>query len=407
MNIREVIKMAIDSLAANKLRSILTMFAIIVGVFAVIGSSTAVLVLDTYFKDTLSVMGGDVIIISTFPGIQMGPNPKYRNRQPITFDSYEQLMDRAVLARGFSPEETFYFGKVIFEDKETDPNVQFVGSNDWYIPNNAFNMEEGRNLTDDDVRYGRPVCLIGADVRKNLMGSRSPVGKQIRISGKPYTVVGLIESKGSTFGSSQDNFVVAPYTTLLSVYGGGTRNINIQVKAPSITDVPATIDEITGLLRTIRKVAPGVDNDFEIETNNSLKGAFDSFTGVLYIFGLVVGGIALLGAGIGVMNIMLVSVTERTREIGIRKSIGATRKAITQQFLLEAIFICQIGGIFGILLGVLGGNMLAVVMEAKIVFPWGSAAFGLVGMTLIGLGFGVFPAMKAAKLDPIESLRYE
>jgi putative ABC transport system permease protein len=407
MNIAEIIRMAMDSLAANKLRSILTMFAIIVGVFAVIGSSTAVLVLDTYFKDTLSVMGGDVVTISTFPGVQMGPDPKYRNRKPITFEILEELQQRTSIARGFSPEETFSFGKVIFEDKETDPNVRFIGSNEFYIPNNAFNIAEGRNFLPDDIQYGRPVCLVAEDVRKSLFDNRSSLGKQIRIDGRPYTIIGLIEAKGSTFGSSQDNFVMAPYTTLLNVYGGGTRNIDISVKAPSITEVPAMLDEITGVLRAVRKVAPGNENDFEIISNNSLQGAFDSFTGVLYIFGIVVGGIALLGAGIGVMNIMLVSVTERTREIGIRKSIGATRKAITQQFLLEAIFICQLGGFFGMILGVAGGNLLALAMDAKIVFPWGSAIFGLVGMTVIGLAFGVFPAMKAAKLDPIESLRYE
>jgi len=174
-----------------------------------------------------------------------------------------------------------------------------------------------------------------------------------------------------------------------------------------MTLVPATIDELIGLMRTIRKVPPGKDNDFNVETNNSLKDAFRTFTGYLYLFGFVVGGIALLGAGIGVMNIMLVSVTERTREIGIRKALGATRKAIIYQFLIEAVFICQLGGILGFLIGVLGGNILAVVMDSQLVFPWLAAIGGIAGLSLIGLTFGVFPATKAARLDPVESLRYE
>lgn len=407
MHLKEVITQALSSLSANKLRSALTLLAIVVGVFAIISASTAVLVLDTFFKDTMSVMGGNVINISKYPSVRMGGDwSKYRNRQDITFPVMEELQDRVALSGEISPEETFATTKVVFGQNETEPNVPVRGSNQHYLGNNSYDIEEGRNFTEEDIQYRRPLAIIGKDVKDDLFEVQQPIGKTIRIDGHRYQVIGVTEERGSIFGQSLDDFVLIPYTTLLNVYGG-ERNIDIQVKAPSMTLVVESIGELTGLLRTIRKVAPGEENDFEIETNESLSGAFDQFTGALYIFGFVVGGIALLGAGIGVMNIMLVSVTERTREIGIRKAVGATRKAITFQFLLECIFICQIGGVIGMLFGIIGGNLLALWMESSIVFPWAAAGAGIVGMTIIGVVFGVYPAYKASQLDPIESLRYE
>lgn len=407
MNILEVIKQSFSSLAANKLRSILTLIAIVVGVFAIISSSTAVLVLDTFFKETLTLMGGNVINVSKYPSVRMGGDwQEYRNRKDITFEVMEELQERVRLVSDINPDEVFSQTKVIYGDEETEPNVPIRGSNQYYLANNAYDLADGRNFTSQDIQYGRPVAIIGKDIQETLFELEYPLGKTIRIDGRPYRVIGLTEEKGSVFGSSLDNFVLIPYTTGMNVYGA-ERNIDIQVKAPSMTSIAASMDELTGVLRTIRKVAPGEVNDFEIETNDSLSGAFDQFTGVLYIFGFVVGGIALLGAGIGVMNIMLVSVTERTREIGIRKAVGATKKAITSQFLMEAVVICQIGGIIGMLIGILGGNILAVWMESSVVFPWMAAVAGIIGMTIIGIVFGVYPAFKASQLDPIESLRYE
>lgn len=407
MNLKEVSKQSISSLGANKLRSSLTLLAIVVGVFAIISSSTAVLVLDTYFKETLSFMGGNVVNVSKFPSVNMNTEwAKYRNRKDITFDTMEELQERLVVARGISPDERFTTTQVSYDDKETEPNVAIRGSNQYYLENNAYNLAEGRNFTSQDIQYRRPLAIIGNDIKEELFDVVNPIGKTIRIDGRPYQVIGVTEARGTIFGSSLDNFVVIPYTTLTNVYGTD-RSIDIQVKAPSMMQINSTIDELTGALRTIRKVPPGQENDFEIETNESLSGAFDQFTGILYIAGFVIGFIALLGAGIGVMNIMLVSVTERTREIGIRKAVGATKKAITAQFLMEAILICQLGGLIGMLLGILGGNLLAFYMESSVVFPWGAALGGVIAMTLLGIIFGVYPAYKAAQLDPIESLRYE
>ena len=407
MNLKEVSKQSLSSLAANKLRSSLTLLAIVVGVFAIISSSTAVLVLDTYFKETLSFMGGNVLNVSKYPSVNINTEwAKYRNRQDITFETLEDLEGRLALSRGISPDERFTTTKIMYGEEETEPSVSVRGSNQYYLDNNAYNLADGRNFTAQDIQYRRPVVIIGNDVREELFEVEYPIGKTLRIDGRPYQVIGITEARGSIFGSSLDNFVVIPYTTLMNVYGT-ERNIDIQVKAPSMTLINATMDELTGVLRTIRKVPPGEANDFEIESNESLSGAFDQFTGILYIAGFVIGFIALLGAGIGVMNIMLVSVTERTREIGIRKAVGATKKAITSQFLMEAVLICQLGGIIGMLLGILGGNLLAFYMESSVVFPWGAAIGGIVAMTILGIIFGVYPAYKAAQLDPIESLRYE
>lgn len=408
MNIKEVFAQAFDSLRANKLRSSLTLLALVVGVFSVIVSTTAVAVLDNFFQNTMSIMGGDVINISRTPSVQIGDGDRrsMRNRKKITFDTAEELQERLRLAQDISPDETFDFTKVVYGNEETEPTVRIVGSNEYYLNNNAYELADGRNFNSEDIQYNRPYAIIGDDIREDLFQTEYPLGKNIRIAGHQYQVIGLLDEKGSIFGQSLDNFVIIPYTTALNIYGGN-RNIDIQAKAPSMEFLEASMDEITGIMRVIRRVAPGLENDFEIETNDSLAGTFDQFTFILYAVGFIIGGITLFGAGIGVMNIMLVSVTERTREIGIRKAVGATRKAITSQFLMEAIFICQLGGIIGIALGILAGNGMAIWIETEPVVPLWAVGMGFFGMLIIGLVFGVYPAYKAAQLDPIESLRYE
>ncbi len=310
------------------------------------------------------------------------------------------------LAEDVSPDETFDYTKVMYGDEETDPTVRVVGSNQHYLGNNAYELSEGRNFSSEDIQYGRLLAIIGHDIQQELFQNVNPLGKSIRIAGQQYRIIGTLDEKGSVFGQSQDEFVLIPYTAGLMVYGGD-RNIDIQVKAPAMDFIEAAMDEITGVMRVIRKVAPGAKNDFEIETNDSLAGTFDQFTFILYAVGFVIGGITLFGAGIGVMNIMLVSVTERTREIGLRKAVGATKKAIVSQFLTETIFICQLGGLIGIALGILAGNGVAIWIETEPVIPIWAVLTGFFGMFIIALLFGVYPAYKAARLDPIDSLRYE
>lgn len=407
MNLKEVFKQAFDSLWANKLRSSLTLLALIVGVFSVIVSTTAVAVLDSYFQSTMSLMGGDVINVSRTPSVQIGRSDRsLRNREEIRFKTAEELQERLRLAEGVSPDETFDYTSVSYGDEETNPDIPIRGSNQYYLSNNAYELKDGRNFNGQDIRNGRKVAIIGSDIQDELFKTVFPLGKKIRIAGHEFRIIGVLESKGSIFGQSLDEFVLIPYTTGLNIYGG-ERNIDIQVKAPEMDLVDAAIDEIIGVMRVIRDVAPGMENDFEIETNESFASVFDQFTFILYAIGFIIGGITLFGAGIGVMNIMLVSVTERTREIGIRKAVGATRKAIVSQFLAETIFICQIGGLIGMALGILGGNAMAFWIETSPVIPIWAVMTGFFGMFAIGLVFGVYPAYKAAQLDPIESLRYE
>lgn len=407
MQLTETTKQAFDSLKANKLRSALTLLALVIGVFSVIVSTTAVAVLDNYFKTTMSLMGSDVINVSKTPSVQMGSlSDEIRNRKDIDFETAEQLEEMMRLGRGMSPDEVFQVSSIKFKEEETEPNVYVRGSNENYLTNNSYELEDGRNFSSDDIQYGRNVVILGKDVQDVLFKNEYPIGKEIRFDGKPYKIIGILEAKGQIFGQSFDNFVLIPYTSAINVYGGD-RNISIQVRAPAIDFITQTVDEITGILRVIRKVNPGASNDFEISTNESLSSTFDTFTGALYIGGFAIGFITLLGAGIGVMNIMLVSVSERTREIGVRKAVGATRKAIVSQFLMETIFICQIGGLIGMALGIGVGNIMALWIETEAVIPLWSVVGGFVGMLIVGLIFGVYPAYKASKLDPIESLRYE
>ncbi len=407
MQLSETFKQAGSSLMANKIRSFLTLLALVIGVFSVIVSTTAVAVLDNFFTNTMSVLGSDVITVQKNPAVQMGPrDASQRNRKNIRFEDAEELEERMRVGEGLNPVTTFSFTKIVYKDKETDPDVRVRGGNSEFFENNAFVIEDGRNFNEDDIQYKRQVVIIGKDVQTELFQTEYPLNKEVRIDGKPYTVIGLLEKKGQIFGQSFDNIVVIPYTTGINNYGGN-RGIGIQLRAPEIAMIQETIDEVTGIMRVIRGVGPSEENDFEIVTNDSLSGTFDAFTGVLYVAGFAIGFITLLGAGIGVMNIMLVSVTERTREIGVRKSVGATRKAIVNQFLMEAIFICQIGGIIGMLIGVGVGNLVAVWIDTEPVIPLWSVFGSFFGMTIIGLLFGVYPAFKAAKLDPIESLRYE
>lgn len=407
MNILEVFKQSYASLMANKIRSFLTLLALVIGVFSVIVSTTAVAVLDNFFTETMSVLGSDVVTIQRNPAVQIGnTDSSLRNRKRITYEEAHRLEELMVLGEGMSPMSFFTMTAIKYKENETEPDVSVQGGNSEFFDNNSFTLEEGRNFTEDDLNHARKVVVIGKDVERVLFPNESALDKNIRIDGQSYLVIAVLEKKGQIFGQSFDNVVVIPYTAGINKYGS-FRDIGIQVRAPAPNKLVETVDELTGLMRVIRKVAPGEANSFEIITNDSLSSSFDAFTGILYLAGFVVGGITLFGAGIGVMNIMLVSVTERTREIGIRKAVGAPNNAIVSQFLAETIFICQIGGLIGLVLGIATGNIAAILMDTSVVIPVWSIIISFFGMILIGIIFGVYPAFKAAKLDPIESLRYE
>ncbi len=405
----EAFRMAWDALRSHKMRSFLTLLGMVIGVFAIIVSVTGVSVIDVYFKDKLQFLGASTFTIRRTPAIQLGElDRSVRNRPPITYEQVERLKRVMTIPVTISPIEDFYLGAVRYGKEETEPNVVLLGTDEHMLGNFSYEIDLGRFFSEQDVQFGRPVMVLGSAVAETLFPNISPLGKQVRMDGHKYEVIGVLKEKGSFLGFNQDNRVFAPITRLFSLYGQPERNIatiSVRVHDPQL--IQAAMEEVTGRLRVIRKVPPGEDNNFEIETNDSMQSIFDAFTGTLTMGGAVIGLIALLASGIGIMNIMLVSVTERTREIGIRKAVGARSRDILRQFLFEAFFLCQIGGVIGILLGALVGNLVAVYFDISATFPLGWALGAVFMVTAIALVFGGYPALKAARLNPIDSLRYE
>jgi len=408
MGILEAARMSVASLRDHKVRSALTLLGMVIGVFAIIVSVTAVQVIDVYFKDRLQFLGSSTFSISKVSTVQMGRSDRSkRNRPNITFDQVERFRDAMSVPVTVSVMEMFSIGKVVYSDRETEPSVMVMGVDQHMLGNYSYEMDFGRFFTSDDVQYARPSCVLGSEIAEEIFETENAIGKVVRVSGMRCEVVGVLKKKGSFLGFSQDNRVYIPITRGFTVFGGTNRDIGISVRVNNPVLINAAKEEATGHMRVIRKVEPGEDNNFEISTNDSLQSIFDAFTGTLTAGGAGIGLISLLAAGIGIMNIMLVSVTERTREIGIRKSVGARRRDIMRQFLLEAFFLCQIGGLIGIALGALMGNGVAIYFDISATFPTNWAIGAVVMVTVIALVFGGYPAFKAARLSPIDSLRFE
>ncbi|MEI6568730.1 MAG: ABC transporter permease, partial [Verrucomicrobiota bacterium] len=311
------------------------------------------------------------------------------------------------LARSVGIETTFWGGQVETQYKKTAPNVQLFGETPGSFVARNWIPEEGRLLLDMDVDNARDVCVLGNSLATDVFPNINPVGHRIKINGINYTVVGVLEKKGGSLGGDQDNFVIVPVTTGLNRFGRWNRSLNLLVQARDQASYEDTVEQVRGIMRVARKVPPGGDDDFEIFSNDSLISQFNSFTLAVRVGVAVISSISLLAAGVGIMNIMLVSVTERTREIGIRRAIGAKKRNIMTQFIMEAVVICEVGGIMGVILGILGGNATSYFLKLAPVVPLDWAALGLVICSIVGIVFGTYPAYKAANLDPIESLRYE
>jgi putative ABC transport system permease protein len=411
MQFREIISMALQSLGANKLRSGLTMIGITIGVFSVISVMTAIGALQTSIESGISFLGSNIFQFAKYPvsGGQGGRNAeKYENRRNIT---YAQALRYASLMDGIARDvclKTFDFkGQAVYNGEKTPPALTVAGSNKSFLAANSYTLAYGRNISDEDVDLARSVLLIGKTIEKSLFPHESPIGKTIKLSGHPMTVIGVLGEKGSAFGQSQDDICVMPLTRFFENFGSAKRTINIATQSVTNESYNRTLDKGIGAMRIARGLKPNQPDDFEIYSNDSLKSAFASVADVVRVGAFVISLIALVAAGVGIMNIMLVSVTERTKEIGIRKSIGARSRDILRQFLAEAVFISEAGGILGIVLGVIGGNLLAMWLKADLLFPFGWAIAGLVVCSGIGIGFGFYPAYRAASLDPIEALRFE
>jgi putative ABC transport system permease protein len=410
MGSAEIIRMALNALKTNKLRSILTMLGVAIGVFSVIGVMTALSVIQVSIENGLSFLGSNLFQFAKYPVVNTGGNPelKYANRRNISLqqaNDFKRLMEGQanviclkVFDRG---------GKPVSYGRTKLQGMQLIGTDENFLIANSFSVGYGRNLSAEDVELARPVTVVGKNVEKKLFPNETPIGKTIKVNDRPYQIIGVFGEKGSLFGQTQDDNMIVPITKYFNDFGWINRTVNIAIQAKSQLTYNQTLDKAIGAFRVARGLKLGQENDFEIYSNDTLIGAFHQVADVIGIGALLISAIALLAAGIGIMNIMLVSVTERTREIGLRKAVGARKNDIVRQFLLEAIVLSELGGLAGIFLGVVGGNGIAVWLEIPMVFPWFWTVTGLIVCSVIGISFGWYPAWKAAQLHPIEALRYE
>ncbi|MEW6509942.1 MAG: ABC transporter permease [Bacteroidota bacterium] len=408
-NLKESFLMAIAAIRTSKLRSVLTLLGVAVGVFSIISVMTAVGVLRNSIEEGIMQLGANTFQLQKFPPSFGGDNRgRFRNRKNITYEQALQVRDKATLAEAVGI-EAWRFGRIIqWGGEKTNPNVFVAGENTDGIVTNDWVVAQGRTLSQTDLELSRPVVILGRPVVDKLFPPYiNPLGESVRFDGAIYQIIGTLESKGGALGGNQDNLVIMPITTFFEKYGKDDNDIHIMVKALNREVMEDAIEQSRMILRAARHVAPGAEDDFGYFSNDSLVNQFNELTLYLRLGVLLVSSIALLAAGVGIMNIMLVSVTERTREIGIRKSIGAQRRDILTQFMIEAVILCWIGGMVGIVLGVLGGNIVGVLLEVPAIIPWEWVGIGLLTCSVVGFVFGVYPAWKAANLDPIEALRYE
>jgi putative ABC transport system permease protein len=407
MEFKEAVKLALQSLWQNKLRTVLTLLGVMIGVASVIAVVTLVNGANTYVTTKFTRYGADVFTVSKMPPLITNADDyeKYQKRKDILYDAYVYVRDNCQRCVGIGAQQATTAKVVRGTQSITDCSIRGYT---WQMPSlQNLDIAEGRGFTEVDEDHASHVAIIGTDVRDNLFPGIDPLGQDLRVDGEQYTVIGVSEKQGSTFGASQDNWVAVPLTAYQKTYGTA-KTLTIYVKAGSAgATLQAAGDEVRVLMRSKRHDPPGAPDSFELDINNTLVGFFSVVTAS---FGAVAGTIAfisLIVGGIVIMNMMLVSVSERTREIGIRKALGARGRDITLQFLVESGAMALVGGAFG----VIGGLAVAQVVTLLLGFPstvalW-SVTLGLVMATGTGILFGVYPAVKAANLDPIVALRSE
>jgi putative ABC transport system permease protein len=408
--LHESFAMAMSALASHKLRSTLTLLGITVGVFSIIVVMTAMRVLQSNIEKEMGQLGAHTFTVQKHPAIFVhGPDgwEKIRRRKNITFEQVQSLKERATLPLNIAVETYLSRDAASSRFANVDVDVPMLGVTPESFPAKNWTIHIGRALLNADVDSARSVCVLGSTLASNLFPHSTPLGERVKIRGINYSVVGVLESRGQTLGGDQDTFMAIPLTTGLNRFGATFRSLSVLVEAADEKQLDDTMEQVRGILRAIRKVPPQDPDDFEVFTNDSLIQQFRSITFAARAGAAVISSIALLAAGIGIMNIMLVSVTERTREIGIRRAVGAKKRNILTQFISEAVILCQLGGIIGAVLGMLAGNLAAFIFKVPPVLPIDWVVISIVICTLVGLVFGTYPAIKAANMDPVDSLRYE
>ena len=405
MEFKEAVKIALQSLWANKLRSILTLLGVVIGVASVIAVVTLVNGANTYVTTKFSSYGADVFTVSKMPQIITSSEEyvRYQKRKNILFSDFLYIEENCKRCTGIGAQQATTGLVVRGTQSVTDTQIRGYT---WQMPSlQNLNIEQGRGFTEADEEHASHVAIIGTDIQDHLFPGVNPLGQELRVDGAQYTVIGISEKQGSTFGQSQDNWVGVPLTAYQRNYGT-QKTLTIYVKAGSAGLVlQDAADEVRVLMRSQRHDLPGTPDSFELDTNNTLVGFFSTITNS---FGAVAGAIALISlvvGGIVIMNIMLVSVTERTREIGIRKALGARPKDILIQFLIESGTMALVGGAIGVLCGILVAQAITILAGFPSTVAFWSVLAGLLMATSTGVFFGVYPARKAAQLDPIVALR--
>lgn len=427
MQFADIFSLAFRTIRGNKLRTGLTVSIIAFGIMALIGIITAIQAMNQKLTESFATMGANGFTIRYKQrNIQFGQGGRNNSEMKLSqkgkrkertsnLDKKITIQQAELFVDSFQFPSTIGIGItagrngiISYETRKTSPNIFLLGGDENYLALNGFAVEMGRNFNRLDIQSGRNVCLLGYDVANKLFkqGLQGSVNKIVRINSIPYRVLGVLESRGSSFGFSRDNVVLTTYTNMQRNFNpGGSYNIAIQ--ASDINQVPAAMGEAEGLFRSIRRLNTTEQSNFVLDRADSVAEKAMNSLGFLTISATVIGLITLIGAAIGLMNIMLVSVSERTREVGLIKAIGGKRRSVSRQFLLEAIIISILGAFFGIILGVAVGNLFSFVLKTGFVVPWNWVFYGIVICTGVGLAAGIYPARKAGKLNPIEALRYE
>ena len=407
--------MSFGAILANKLRSILTLVGIVAGVASIIAVMTAISVIQGTMEREMSVLGAQTFQVQKWPAGGFHGDAERRKamkRPPLTLKDAAAIKEQ-VGSVDLVGSELWDFGFVAeYKGVSTNPNVSICGGTPEYPENNTHYVGYGRNISQMDVKSARKVAVIGYAVGKKLYPFVDPIGRDVRVDGRKYEVIGVFDEKKSAFGGSYDNYVIIPVSTFVNTYGlqdrrGFSRSVNITVRAKSPELIQDAIAETRMVLRHERGVKPGEEDNFDCFSSASLITQFNNMSMGVKMAAFVIGIIALIVAGIGIMNIMLVAVTERTREIGIRKALGAKPESILAQFLFEAVILCNIGGVIGVAVGFGLGNLVAVFAHFDVTVPMEWAVIGLLFCTAVGVGFGLLPAVRAARLHPIEALRHE
>lgn len=411
MNLLENIRQALRAIRANLTRTILTCLIIAFGIMALVGILTAVDSLKASIYSNFSTLGSNTFSIrQSGQGMRRrGGGGDEKEGPPILYDQARQFKERYTFPAKVSiSNRATGIATLKFNSEKTNPNIGVYGVDENYLEATGYEIGEGRFFTVSEVKEGNNEVVIGNDVLVKLFkGKTDPINQFVSIGDMRYRVIGVMKPKGSSMVRSGDNTVYIPILNSIRYYTGPASSVGVSVTVNNINQLDYAIDEGIGLFRSIRGLQLSEANNFEMSKSDAIANTVVDQVSYVTIAATIIGVITLFGAAIGLMNIMLVSVTERTREIGVSKALGATRKAVRTQFLVEAIVICQIGGMLGIIFGILAGNGVSLLIGGDFIIPWVWIIAGIVFCFIVGLVSGLYPAIKASKLDPIEALRYE